>query len=68
MPTGDRTHAQPGVFIISNAWEMSAQFDHGGELATLIVGPADGLSRRFVHTEHDANLRAGTTDSQVTLP
>ena len=54
-PPGDPPHAIPGMDAV-NQREVPAELDHAGELAALLIGPADGLGGGFVHGEHAGDM------------
>jgi len=43
--------------VVGDAWKPPPQFDHGRQLAGLIIGGADRRGIRFGHDEHPGTMK-----------
>jgi hypothetical protein len=69
LPTGNRPHAIPGVFIVPDSREVSPELNHGGQFAALLEHLTDGGGRGLVDTEHGARMSGrSATGKQIRRP
>jgi hypothetical protein len=56
LPPGDGSGTVPRLIVVGDAWEQSAQFDGGRELAALSVGSTDRGGVCFGDDEHPVSM------------
>jgi hypothetical protein len=55
-PPDDHLHTSPGMSIVRQQREVSAQLDNAGQLAAVIDGAADRFGGGFINGEHAHQL------------